>query len=47
VLIKITSWLKVQGGVNNIFDKNYMLTEGYPEQGRNYFAKVLFNYSYF
>lgn len=46
-LIKITSWLKVQGGVNNIFDKNYMLTEGYPEQGRNYFAKALFNYSYF
>lgn len=45
--IKITNWLKVQGGVNNIFDKNYMLTEGYPEQGRNYFAKLLFNYSYF
>lgn len=45
--IKVANWLKVQGGVNNIFDKNYMLTEGYPEQGRNYFARVLFNYSYF
>jgi iron complex outermembrane receptor protein len=46
-MIRVTNWLKLQGGVNNIFDKNYMLTEGYPEQGRNYFAKVLFNYSYF
>lgn len=46
-VISITNWLKVQGGVNNIFDKNYMLSEGYPEQGRNYFVKVLFNYSYF
>ncbi|SKC99741.1 iron complex outermembrane recepter protein [Chitinophaga ginsengisegetis] len=46
-VINVVSWLKVQGGVNNIFDKNYMLTEGYPEQGRNYFVKVLFNYSYF
>lgn len=45
--VKIMPWLQLQGGVNNIFDKNYMLTEGYPEQGRNYFAKVLFNYSYF
>lgn len=46
-VINIVNWLKVQGGVNNIFDKNYMLAEGYPEQGRNYFVKVLFNYSYF
>lgn len=46
-MVKLTNWLKVQGGVNNIFDKNYMLTEGYPEQGRNYFARVLFNYTYF
>lgn len=46
-VISITNWLKVQGGVNNIFDKNYMLSEGYPEQGRNYFVKVLFNCSYF
>ncbi|WP_370909856.1 TonB-dependent receptor plug domain-containing protein [Chitinophaga sp. RCC_12] len=45
--INVVNWLKVQGGVNNGFDKNYMLTEGYPEQGRNYFVKVLFNYSYF
>ena len=44
--VKATRWLRLQGGVNNIFDRNYMLTEGYPEQGRNYFVKILFNYSY-
>jgi iron complex outermembrane receptor protein len=42
--IRVIDWIKVQGGVNNIFDRNYMLTEGYPEQGRNYYVKLLFNY---
>jgi hypothetical protein len=27
-------------GVRNIFDKDYELTEGYPEEGRNYYANV-------
>lgn len=35
--------LRLSAGVNNIFDKSYMLVEGYPEQGRNYFTKLLFN----
>jgi iron complex outermembrane receptor protein len=34
----------VEGGVNNLFDKNYTLVEGYPEEGRNYFASLIFNY---
>jgi iron complex outermembrane receptor protein len=34
----------VEGGVNNIFDRNYQLVEGYPEAGRNYFANLIFNY---
>ncbi len=33
----------VEAGVNNIFDANYSLAEGYPEPGRNYLASVLFN----
>jgi iron complex outermembrane receptor protein len=45
--LNVIRWIKLQGGVNNIFDRNYMLTEGYPEQGRNYFVKILFNYFYF
>lgn len=44
--LKPLSWASLQAGVNNIFDKNYMLSEGYPEQGRNYFVKLLFNYQY-
>jgi iron complex outermembrane receptor protein len=44
--VTIDKWFKLQGGVNNIFDRNYMLTEGYPEQGRNYFAKLIFSYQH-
>jgi iron complex outermembrane receptor protein len=44
--VTIDKWFKLQGGVNNIFDKNYALTEGYPEQGRNYFVKLIFSYQY-
>ncbi|MRG46621.1 TonB-dependent receptor [Chitinophaga sp. SYP-B3965] len=39
----INKYLKFSAGVNNIFDKEYMLVEGYPEQGRNFFTKLLFN----
>jgi iron complex outermembrane receptor protein len=34
----------VEGGVNNLFDRNYTLVEGFPEEGRNYFANVIFSY---
>ncbi|MDN3549387.1 TonB-dependent receptor plug domain-containing protein [Mucilaginibacter aquaedulcis] len=34
----------IEGGVNNLFDRNYTLVEGFPEAGRNYFANVIFNY---
>lgn len=44
--VTIDKWFKLQGGVNNVFDKNYMLAEGYPEQGRNYFVKLIFNYQH-
>ena len=30
-------------GVNNIFDKNYTIQEGYPEAGRNFYASLFFN----
>ncbi len=32
-------------GVNNLFDKNYCLQEGYPEEGRNYYANMTINYN--
>ena len=32
--------LEISAGVDNIFDKNYQLAEGYPEEGRNYFLTL-------
>ncbi|UKT64255.1 TonB-dependent receptor plug domain-containing protein [Pedobacter mucosus] len=42
--LKLPKGFSFEAGVNNIFDKNYTLVEGFPEQGRNYFANVMFNY---
>jgi iron complex outermembrane receptor protein len=40
--VHIWKWFGVEGGVNNITDKLYSLTEGYPEPGRNYFVNILY-----
>ena len=32
----------LDAGINNIFDKNYSLVEGYPEEGRNFFVTLRF-----
>lgn len=42
VSVHLWKWFSVEGGINNIFDKNYSLVEGYPEPGRNYFANLLY-----
>ncbi len=39
---KIWKYLSLEAGVNNIFDTNYMLVEGYPEEGRNFFVTLRF-----
>ena len=36
--------IALETGVNNIFDKNYTVTEGYPEAGRNYYFSVYYNF---
>lgn len=41
---KIGKYFSLEGGVNNVLDKNYAFAEGYPEQGRNYFISMSFNY---
>lgn len=40
----IWRWFSLEGGVNNIFDRNYALVEGYPEPGRNYFVNLRYRY---
>jgi iron complex outermembrane receptor protein len=32
----------LDAGLNNIFDRNYSLVEGYPEEGRNFFVTLCF-----
>lgn len=39
---QVWKYMSIEAGVNNIFDKNYMLTEGYPEEGRNFFITLRF-----
>ncbi|MBL0736617.1 TonB-dependent receptor [Flavobacterium sp. GN10] len=39
---KISKNFSLDAGVNNIFDKNYSLVEGYPEEGRNFFVTLRF-----
>lgn len=39
---KIGSHVVVEGGVKNVFDKNYSLVEGFPEEGRNFFVTLRF-----
>lgn len=40
--VQIFKYLGLEAGVNNIFDKNYSLVEGFPEAGRNYFVNLVF-----
>lgn len=39
---KIYKHIIVEAGINNIFDRNYMFSEGYPEEGRNFFVTLRF-----
>ncbi len=39
---KVWKYISLEAGVNNIFDTNYSLVEGYPEEGRNLFVTLRF-----
>ncbi|MCA0231216.1 MAG: TonB-dependent receptor [Bacteroidetes bacterium] len=41
VSAKVWRFIQVEGGINNIFDRNYALAEGFPEPGRNYFVNLV------
>ena len=36
--------LAAEAGVNNLFDEDYEIDEGYPEEGINYFANLTYRY---
>lgn len=36
-------YITAELGINNIFDRNYTIEEGYPEAGRNFYATLYFN----
>ncbi|MEZ5109846.1 MAG: TonB-dependent receptor [Bacteroidia bacterium] len=40
--VRVWKYASVEAGVNNVFDKNYSLVEGYPEEGRNFFVTLKF-----
>ena len=41
---RIDENIEVQGGINNLFDRNYSFFEGYPEAGRNLFVNVRYRF---
>ena len=40
---KVWKNISLDAGVNNTFDTNYSLVEGYPEEGRNFFITLRFS----
>lgn len=36
--------IELEAGINNLFDKNYSLIEGFPEAGKNYFVNLVYRY---
>ncbi|WP_221391213.1 TonB-dependent siderophore receptor [Dyadobacter sp. NIV53] len=41
--VKLYKFISAEAGLNNIFDINYSLVEGFPEAGRNFFVNLVFN----
>lgn len=39
--VRLQRYVSVEGGINNIFDRNYALAEGFPEPGRNFFVNLV------
>lgn len=44
VMYQFSQAWSAEAGVNNLLDKNYMMIEGYPLEGRNFFANASFKF---
>ncbi len=42
---RFVKYFNAEAGINNIFDKNYTIEEGYPEAGRNFYVALNFNFN--
>ena len=42
--VPIRAGITVQAGVKNLLDRNYYYTAGYPEEGRNWFMNVRYQF---
>ncbi len=40
-MVNVVKYVKIEGGVNNLFDANYTLAEGFPQPGRNFFVNLV------
>lgn len=40
--VHVRRYFSIEGGINNIGDRNYALVEGYAEPGRNYFVNIAY-----
>jgi iron complex outermembrane receptor protein len=43
-IVPIRSKMSVQAGINNLFDRNFYYTAGYPEPGRNWFVNLRYRF---
>lgn len=39
--LRLFRYVSLEGGINNVLDRNYALAEGFPEPGRNYFINLV------
>ncbi|MDX9715119.1 MAG: TonB-dependent receptor [Dissulfurispiraceae bacterium] len=44
VIYEIAKGFSAEAGINNLFDKNYAIDEGYPEPGRTFFANMRYRF---
>jgi len=43
-IVPLHSGASLQAGLNNLFDRNYYFTAGYPEEGRNWFLNLRYRF---
>lgn len=45
ISFSFAKYFQILAGINNLLDKNYCLAEGYPAEGRNFYASLIFKFN--